>query len=278
MASNAGGFQPQGYGQSPSSQSPADGKKDKNQTLRPVSIFQLKEATSNGEDGFIIDGTEIGQVDLIGVVRSVDEKTTKRTYTIEDHTGTVDVTHWMNEEDGDAENDAENDCREGMYARVIGHLKVFNDVRSVNAFKIQPVRDYNQVTQHMMDTLYQHLRCIKGPLDGPRPMAANAGGVQAAGSFGGARPQSMGGGTETYGGSFQAKEENNTGGNPIQNSVLDAIKGSESEQGISVDEISSALKGRNYAQDQIREAIDWLSNEGHVYSTIDDDHYKSTDG
>ena len=28
------------------------------------------------------------QVDLIGVVRSVDEKTTKRTYTIEDHTGT----------------------------------------------------------------------------------------------------------------------------------------------------------------------------------------------
>ena len=135
MASNAGGFQPQGYGQSPSSQSPADGKKvrapprhahqgphapgavalnnrartpplasfqpcptagrrspgqahtaermpslnpqpatrnpqpptwfgvqEKNQTLRPVSIFQLKEATSNGEDGFIIDGTEIGQV------------------------------------------------------------------------------------------------------------------------------------------------------------------------------------------------------------------------
>lgn len=277
MAST-GGFQPQGYGTSPSSQSPAEGKKERNQTLRPVSIFQLKEATPNGEDGFVVDGTEIGQIDLIGVVRSVDEKTTKRTYLIEDHTGTMEVTHWMNEDDGDGETDAENDCREGMYARVIGHLKVFNDVRSINAFKIQPVRDYNEITTNMLDTLYQHLRCIKGPLDGPRPGAGNAGSAQAAGSFGGARPQTTGGGTETYGGSFQARDDNAGSGNPIQNSVLEAIKGSDSEAGISVDEIESALKGRNYGQDKIREAIDWLSNEGHVYSTIDDDHYKSTDG
>ena len=28
---------------------------------------------------------------------------------------------------------------------------------------------------------------------------------------------------------------------------------------------------------QVREALEWLSGEGHVYSTIDDDHFKSTD-
>ena len=26
-----------------------------------------------------------------------------------------------------------------------------------------------------------------------------------------------------------------------------------------------------------RSTLEWLSNEGHIYSTIDDDHYKSTD-
>lgn len=26
-----------------------------------------------------------------------------------------------------------------------------------------------------------------------------------------------------------------------------------------------------------RQAVDFLSNEGHIYSTVDDDHFKSTD-
>lgn len=27
-----------------------------------------------------------------------------------------------------------------------------------------------------------------------------------------------------------------------------------------------------------RQAVEFLSNEGHIFSTIDEDHYKSTDG
>ena len=28
----------------------------------------------------------------------------------------------------------------------------------------------------------------------------------------------------------------------------------------------------------LRQAVEFLSNEGHIFSTIDEDHYKSTDG
>lgn len=47
-----------------------------------------------------------------------------------------------------------------------------------------------------------------------------------------------------------------------------------------MDAIEAALKGLllNYSQGDVRGAIDWLENEGHIYSTIDAYHFKSTDG
>lgn len=65
--------------------------------------------------------------------------------------------------------------------------------------------------------------------------------------------------------------------NPEQNAVLNAIKSSnDDESGISVNDILAQLQGK-YKEEKVREVIDWLSSEGHVYSTIDDDHFKSTD-
>ena len=47
------------------------------------------------------------------------------------------------------------------------------------------------------------------------------------------------------------------------------------EQGLSVDFISSRLGGK-LRPAEIRAAVDFLSTEGHLYSTIDEDHYCST--
>jgi replication factor A2 len=48
------------------------------------------------------------------------------------------------------------------------------------------------------------------------------------------------------------------------------------EQGLHIDQVAQRMVG--YSRQQVKEAIEFLVNEGFVYSTIDDDHYKSTNG
>ena len=50
-----------------------------------------------------------------------------------------------------------------MYVKVIGHLKQFNKLRNVVAFKIRPVEDYNEVTHHLAEVMYCHLASTKSP-------------------------------------------------------------------------------------------------------------------
>nr|XP_002740859.2 PREDICTED: replication protein A 32 kDa subunit-like [Saccoglossus kowalevskii] len=54
-----------------------------------------------------------------------------------------------------------------------------------------------------------------------------------------------------------------------------AIQSCHDDTGISIDVIGQRLRGMS--KDAIRNAVEFLSNEGHIYSTIDDDHFKSTD-
>lgn len=58
--------------------------------------------------------------------------------------------------------------------------------------------------------------------------------------------------------------------------IATIIKNSASEVGASIAEVSRHLKG--VPEKAIRDAIEFLSGEGHIYSTIDDDHFKATDG
>ena len=44
---------------------------------------------------------------------------------------------------------------------------------------------------------------------------------------------------------------------------------------MSIDQLAQDL-GSMYSVDQIRGAVEVLINDGHVYSTIDDNHFKST--
>lgn len=52
--------------------------------------------------------------------------------------------------------------REGIYVKVVGHLRVFNKQQSVIGFHIKPIEDFNEVTHHLTETLFAHLAFTKG--------------------------------------------------------------------------------------------------------------------
>jgi hypothetical protein len=53
-------------------------------------------------------------------------------------------------------------------------------------------------------------------------------------------------------------------------------KGEDLEQGPTVSEAADALAANGATLDQVRGVIETLVADGHLYSTIDDDHFKVT--
>lgn len=52
--------------------------------------------------------------------------------------------------------------RENTYVRVVGHLKSFKEnSRSLIAFGLSPVTDFNEITYHMLDVIHSHLALKK---------------------------------------------------------------------------------------------------------------------
>jgi len=58
--------------------------------------------------------------------------------------------------------------------------------------------------------------------------------------------------------------------------VFNFLKTAPGESGYQRDFIVESLKGKMPPND-IRAAVEFLSSEGHIFSTCDDDHFKITD-
>lgn len=266
-----GGYMQGGGFTSPNSQSPNGGDDKKRlQTITPVTIKQIQTATKTTEDVFRINNAPIDQVSLIGIIRSVEQKSTKMTYQIEDHTGLIEATKWV---DGDNEDEhsaqKRSMCREGVYVRVFAHIKTFNEKITLTALGMMVIEDYNAITHHILETIHAYLVSTKGPVGG---VASAAGGSSSASA---AAPMKVDRGN--YG---AAPVDQNNGGdgnglNREQSAVLEVVRECMDESGITVNEVASRLKA-HFPEATVKRTLDFLSAEGHVYSTIDDDHFSAT--
>ena len=52
--------------------------------------------------------------------------------------------------------------REGIFVRVLGHIHTFSQQRSVVGFLVQPLKDFNEVTYHMVHVVHSQLALQKG--------------------------------------------------------------------------------------------------------------------
>ncbi|KAM7446311.1 DNA-directed RNA polymerase I subunit rpa2 [Porites harrisoni] len=245
----------------------------KAQSILPCTIKQLHSATYNQtDDSFKLGDNELNQVTIVGVIRDAQESATNIMYTINDMTGDdLLVRKWIDNEESDTERDRRSACRENTYVRIVGHLKSFKEnSRSLIAFYLTPVTDFNEITYHMLDVIHSHLALSKLPeMSGVTTPMRNAtpGGHGFQGQM--TTPGRMGQG---FGGDTGGPNIGLTG---LSNQIQTMIKRCQSEQGMGFTEIKQKLRG--VSDTQIRSTLEWLSNEGHIYSTIDDDHYKSTD-
>merc|ERR1719383_1048254 len=98
---------PQGSGSS-------GGKAKRAQNIVPVLIQEVLNAP---EEGFSIEGTEVGLVKVLGKVLNVERAATKTTYQVEDSTGIIDAIQWVEE------GSSEKEHYEGTYIRVIGSIR-----------------------------------------------------------------------------------------------------------------------------------------------------------
>lgn len=258
-----------GYTQSPggfASPAASQGGEKKGRTratqIVPCTVSQLMSA-SQADEAFRVGDVEVSQVTIVGVIRSTDKSMTNIQYKVDDMTAApMDVKQWVDTEDPGVDSTV---LPPGTYVKVSGNMRSFQNHRSVVAFSVRPLEDMNEITSHMLEVVQAHMVLGK-----PQSMPGAGRGMSS-----NITPMS-GPVKENMGGSYAgANEMANNGLSANQNQVLSLIRGCPYPQGISIQDLKQRLGGMSLVA--IKQAVEFLSNEGHIFSTIDEDHYKSTD-
>ncbi|KAF8535931.1 hypothetical protein BDD12DRAFT_936403 [Trichophaea hybrida] len=238
-------------------------------SLRPVTIKQILEATQDIHDTFLIDGAEVSQITFVGRVRSVAEQPTHITYVLDDGTGILDVKQWV---DADSSNeDGAAQQLNGKYVRVLGQLKSYSK-RHVGSHMIRLITDFNEVQYHLIEATAVHLHFIVGLPEQP-PHISDGGAI---------RPFTY---SPVRGGDMMEVVQSYTGLSAVQSLpdtlsynakvVYDAIKASsDSNEGIhyKVIRVKSQL-----SEDEVNKAVDELLAHGAAYTTLDEWHVAAMD-
>jgi len=234
-----------------------DSKGKRKQNVVPV---QISEVISAPEEGFMVEGAEVGMVVVVGRVVTMEKAATKSTYQIQDDSGVLEVIQWLEEGTNQPE------FSEGSPVKVIGSIRTQGEKKHIMAFKISPVPTQEEYDAHMLEIVYSHLklRQLQQKING-----------QIGASDGSLSNSMMGGGLGVQGVAVNSSAQ--SFGNKNYDLVYGMIKQSMDESGLDRDSIFNQLRMK-MSKVEMDNSLDFLSSEGHIYSTIDEDHFKTTDG
>ena len=242
------------------------GKRDP-QSLLPLTIKQLHHAVY-AHDKFVIDGRDVMQVTLVCQVRAIQPMATNVQYTLNDGTGEIVCRVYMSE---DGSGGVRGDAAVNGYVRVIGVLKMMPaGERGVQGYHVIPIADCNEITYHQIEAVYTHLKQTGG---GQAAGAGQAAGMKGDAAMSSSQSYSMqpGGGGPAAGVGGPTVLEPHLSAQ--HNAVLAVFYHNSSEQGASVSEVSAVT---GLSATAIHKIVKDLSDDGHLYSTVDEEHYKST--
>jgi len=254
--------------------------------LSQVTCKQIMNAPpADQDDPVMIDEVEVSQLHMMARILSVDAQSSHTSYTINDYTGTLAVKQWHNDDQ-----QQQPSVAEGAWVHIFGRINSFQGKCSINAFDVIPVTDFNEITHHFTEVIFAHLMNLEnakkqamGMNDSMMGMgntstndmgpgygnAANGGN----GGFGGNGGGFGGGNQGGFGGGNQGDDR------PVLHQmILKVVKSPEfahNETGCNVQSIFQKLPNENVQN--IREAIDIMAEEGIMYSTVDEEHYKAVE-
>jgi len=262
--SQSGGFMSGGLA-SPSTQGTPGGSsgasKKRSQNIVPVEIQEILNST---EESFQVEGIDVGMVIIVGQVISINSSATKTTLVVDDQSGEIEVVQWIDEDSRQKEA-----WSEGSHVKVVGNVRSQGDAgkKHVMAFKIQGVPTEAEMHAHLLEIVHSHLKIkqIQSQLN------------DAVGTGGGLSNSMMGGGFSQAGGQAMGSVTAQSFGNNKHDLVYGCIRQSMDDAGIHKDQLYGQIKAK-MSKGEMESSLEFLSAEGHIYSTVDEDHFKSTDG
>ncbi|KAL3586304.1 hypothetical protein D5086_013171 [Populus alba] len=256
-----GGFMPNQSAQPSSSDSSsfAISKNREARCLFSLTVKQINNLTSNDESNLIIDGAEVNNVTIVGRVSHKEDKASEYSFLVDDGTGQIECTQWVQES---LDTEQMGEILVGMYVRVHGHLRGLQGRRFLNVFSIRPVTDFNEVPNHFIECIYVHFYNTRIRGVTAQPPVANSTNTSLKG-YQAAPP-------------YQSSAYSSADGlNNASQMILNFLQQPSylTTEGAHYDAIAGQLK---IPTDKLKEVLQMLVDNGLVYTTINDDYYKST--
>jgi len=257
--------------------SPSGVRKQRAQNIVPVTIKSLL----NHDDSygpFQVAGISAGMVCIVGQLRKVELFETKIAHLVEDDTGTIEAILWLSDDTNVKPTVAEN-----TYVKVIGSIRLGREKTTIMVYRISSVTDIHEVTAHLLEVEITPLRInniqnitaiklqkeIMGAMEFPslkpkrehqlipekKYQLINT-------AFGDTKQNNVY--SQSFGRLKVAGSEN----------VLRLIKSCLVDEGI---KRTLLYNGLNMKKDTVDNVIEYLIGEGYIYSTIDEDHFKSVE-
>nr|CCA22005.1 replication protein A 32 kDa subunit putative [Albugo laibachii Nc14] len=234
------------------------------QTLLPITLRQLQAQDQAMDDVFRVDGREISIVKAVGILQNVIPHSTNVNFQLDDGSGIIDGRLFVAQEDLDHADNIMSRLHDGIYVSAVGQLRTFQGKTSFSCYSVVPIEDFNAITLHFLEVMYTHCYNTRGNLQKANPSQHQTSSTGA--------PWAPQGPMVNTNSDFGALDSSFS---PEQKIVLDVLGTCTNDEGLPVDRIYAQVQ-HQMSEPQLQNVLMYLTSEGHVYSTIDENHFKRT--
>lgn len=255
----------------PTTTAPPKRSKGPNQTLAHFFIRQLKVIFDNQERGeYLFFGRPVDLVCICGRLMEIEKTSTSFKYFVEDNTGAVECVFFLTSHET---NEVMKELKVGMVVKLFGKLKkspIDEQQMLLSGHVIRKVVEFHEV-------LFHRLTCIRDAaiyeqISKGQSLAVTLGnpGRELATSLAG---------QSDFGDSFANQSVSNAAGGfnfdtALKNKVMTLINACTDSFGMKKEALEKALPQSN--RKELADTLQFLADEGHVYTTVTDNQFQVT--